>query len=314
MDYTNRNFVSPDEILDAFAGMKGKKFISFGYISSANLDKLPKLPPDDKKKKHPDFTVLRDYINNNSEQNYDIAGIVKFTVYNQQYYNVKEMDAAYNNYKLDANIIRGNHQPTELPLIGDKMNNTRQNVNYGYGLKIGNNGEPVMPLNIYHSTKRDPETNQKIGHYKRSEYYLIDSKGMIIGEAIKPELMNQIFAQYKKPKPPSKFSPKIQTLLDNIGGSDSGFTALKNANASEEEMTRYLQNINNLQMNYRDFKYSSIAFFVGTGVDGKFFYVNNKFSQQVDGIHLNEQVFVELAKKRYDKAVEELLKLEQESL
>lgn len=305
MNNNCRQITGPNELVDILSDMKGKRFISFGYITAINLKNLPKIKKINNKtnklQSYNNYKSLEPMINYYMKTNYDIAGIIKFVVYNQQFYNATEIHNDYFNYKDKANIIRDKYN---VPRIGNDVH-YKSTIDYGKGgNSVYNKSNPnkmghiYMPQNVYHGEKS-----------KRAEYYLIDTQGNIVGDALPASMINELFRVYPNNKNVHS-NPEVQKLLQQIGGYDSGYTALQKLNATDDKIIKYLTEINELKMNYKNFEYSSIIYMVGTCNKEKFYFINNQFIHEIDGIKINPQAFIELAKKRYQNSIQELQQLE----
>ena len=306
MEKKCRQITGPNELIDTLSQMSGKRFIAFGYITAINLENVPQIKKFNNKTKqlqsYTNYQILQPMINHYMNTDYQIGGIIKFVVYNQQFFNTKELHNDYINYKQQANNIRDQYK---LPRIGDDENHYKSMIDYGQGnVNVYNKSNPdkmghiYMPQNVYHGEKT-----------KRAEYYLIDTEGNIIGDALPSSMINRLFSAYPTRKKQHN-NPEVRKLLNQIGGYDSGYTALQKLNANDDKIIKYLTEINNLKMNYKNFEYSSIVYMVGTCNKEKFYFINNQFIHEIDGIKIHPQAFVELAKKRYNNSVQELQQLE----
>ena len=306
MEKQCRQITGPNELIDTLSQMSGKRFIAFGYITAINLENVPQIKKFNNKTKqlqsYTNYQILQPMINHYMNTNYQIGGIIKFVVYNQQFFNTKELHNDYINYKQQANNIRDQYN---VPRIGDDENHYKSMIDYGQGnVNVYNKSNPdkmghiYMPQNVYHGEKT-----------KRAEYYLIDTQGNIIGDALPASMINRLFSAYSTRKKQHN-NPEVRKLLNQIGGYDSGYTALQKLNAADDKIIKYLTEINNLKMNYKNFEYSSIVYMVGTCNKEKFYFINNQFIHEIDGIKINPQAFVELAKKRYNNSVQELQQIE----
>jgi hypothetical protein len=305
MNNNCRQITGPNELVDILSDMKGKRFISFGYITAIKLNNVPQVKKFNSKtnqlQSYTNYKTLQPMINYYMNTNYDIAGIIKFVVYNQQFHNATEIHNDYFNYKDKANIIRDKYN---VPRIGDDEH-YKSTIDYGKGgNSVYNKSNPdkmghiYMPQNVYHGEKT-----------KRAEYYLIDTQGNIIGDALPASMINRLFSAYPNNKNIHS-NPEVQKLLNQIGGYDSGYTALQKLNAADDKIIKYLTEINELKMNYKNFEYSSIVYMVGTCNKEKFYFINNQFIHEIDGFRINPQAFIELAKKRYQNSIQELQQLE----
>ena len=69
----------------------------------------------------------------------------------------------------------------------------------------------------------------------------------------------------------------------------------------EEKIKQFIEKINNLKFNYKNFESHSILYIVGTINGEKMIYLNDKLQRCVNDIDINPQDFLEIAKERYQK-------------
>ncbi len=297
---------TPDEFIDLMTNMPGNnKFVSIGYISGANLN-MPKYKKINPKTNRPNS--FDDYDEFGRQLGYEngVGGVIKFTRYLLNFNTAKEMGVAYGKYKDAANNIRKEYG---LEDIKDKGGYTEK-IEYGpNGLPIysGNNpekqGHMYTPQNIFSAVNQNDSNPLK---RRVSSYFIVGKDGNIIKECSKQEA-NDIFTRFGK-NSSSPYSPEVNSLLKSIGGSDSGLTALRKADADEETMKNYLSRIKELKFIYKTFEYSSVVYMVGTVEGEKFVYINESLTRKPSsvGVDVNPQTFVDMAKKKYEKTLNEL--------
>ena len=147
----------------------------------------------------------------------------------------------------------------------------------GIGVYGGDNeklqGHAYAPQNTY-------------GSKKKSYVYAIDSDGHIMAE---------LKLEQVKPYLKSK-------------GQVSGVAQLRKMGKEENDIQKYIEQINGLKFNYRNFEYNSIAYIVATVNGEKLIYINNNLNRVVDDVGIDKNDFLAIVKERYSKDLEELEK------
>jgi hypothetical protein len=266
-----RKLKSAEEAFDILDKIGNNKFVSIGYVTGVNMETpiKRKNPATNRMKGYPDWEGLAQATGTEGE----ISGLVKVTSYNLRYNTTTAISKKYSEYKSSVDDIRMKYG---LPPMGNKSyTNT---MDYGNGIKgyAGDNtdlqGHTYSDQNTYNCTKK-------------AFYYPIDANGHIIGKFNRNQVLNYI---------------------KNSSRSDSGVNALRKMNAEESTIDAYTKDIEALKMNYQRFEYSSILYVAAT-VDGqKIIYINDKLMRNVEGIDINPQDFIAIAKERYAESLQEI--------
>lgn len=253
---------SSEEFFDILDKVGNGKFVTIGYVTSANLD-VPTVsrrnPDTNRMKKYPDYSVF-------SDKN-DIGALVKISSYNMRYEHRSTVGKKYGEWKGKVNAIRGQFG---LEAMGDKSS-YKQGTTWspnGPELYKGNNDDlrshSYNPQNIY-------------GANINSRVYAVNGEGHIINELT-----------------PEQVKPYLKAKRE-----EGGVAALRKMGAEEEKIKDYISQIENLKFRYVNFESNSILWMAAT-VDGdKIVYINDKLQRAVDGIDINPEDFIKIAKERY---------------
>ena len=268
-----RRVATPDEIFDILDKIGNNKFVTIGYVTSANLN-IPQIkkknPLTNRMKNYPDWRSFSNEIGSDNE----VAGLVKLTSYNMRYVNRELLKNKYDKYVSDANDIRSQYGLEPMKV---KSNNYVDKMNFGSGVGVYGGDNENLQGHAYVS-------QNTYGSRIKSYVYAIDGEGHIMQE-LKPE--------------------QVQPYL-KAKGEVSGVSQLRKMNKEEEEIKQYIEKINGLKFNYRNFEFNSIAYIVAT-VDGeKIIYINNNLNRVVDDVDINKNDFLSIVKERYSKDLEEL--------
>ena len=77
-------------------------------------------------------------------------------------------------------------------------------------------------------------------------------------------------------------------------------------NAEQSTIDAFIKDVDSLKMTYQRFEYNSILYVAAT-VDGqKIIYINDKLMRNVEGIDINPQDFIKIAKERYAESLQEI--------
>ena len=260
-----------NEFFDLLDKIGDNKFVSVGYVTGANLD-VPKIkkvnPATNRIKGYDDYSSFQD------EGDDEIGALVKITSYNFRYRNRKSVARQYDRYKKDVDAIRGEFglEPT-----GTKQGYKERN-------EYGNNGVNTYSGNRDELQGHSYYEQNLFGARVNGVVYAVNTEGHIIKE-LSPE---QVQPYLKK---------KSEV---------SGVSALRKMGAEEEQVQSYIEKIGSLKMNYRQFEANSILWIAAT-VDGeKIVYINDNLARTVNDIDINPQDFIEIAKKRYAKELNNL--------
>ena len=260
-----------NEFFDLLDKIGDNKFVSVGYVTGANLD-VPKIkkvnPATNRMKGYDDYSSFQD------EGGDEIGALVKITSYNFRYRNRKSVAQQYDQYKKDVDAIRGEFglEPT-----GTKQGYKERN-------EYGNNGVNTYSGNRDELQGHSYYEQNLFGARVNGVVYAVNTEGHIIKE-LSPE---QVQPYLKK---------KSEV---------SGVSALRKMGAEEEQIQSFIEKIGSLKMNYRQFEANSILWVAAT-VDGeKIVYINDNLARTVNDIDINPQDFIEIAKKRYAKELNNL--------
>lgn len=263
------------EFFDILDDVKKTWWVTIGYVAGANLD-VPKVkrknPDSGRMKGYPDYTAFK-------KEGYDqeIGAMVSITSYNFQYFPTDIAKQKYVDYKKAANEIR---RDVGIPEIQDKENDYTQTINYGRGISAYGGANAEKMGHTY--------TNQNMYDAKISGVtYLVSTDGSIIrglsNDEVKPYL-------------------KAKREID-------GVAALRKINAKQEVIDDYITRIKNLKYKYKRFEASSILWMVATTETDheKILYFNDRLQRAVDGININPEDFLQIAKQRYVSSLNEML-------
>lgn len=262
-----RSVKNSNEFFDILDTIKGGAIVTIGYVSSANLN-VPivkrKNPLTNRMKGYNDYSVFKDEVEG------EIGALVKITSYNFNYRNRKSVrDEYYNRIKPETNAIR---QEFGLPEVGAKKS-YKQNIGYGNnGIEVYGGKNADLSDNSY-----APQNMFKPLHIS-SKVYAVDNTGHIV-----KELSQASVQPYLKSKE-----------ID-------GVSALRKMGADDEKIQSYIERIQDLKFSYKNFESHSILYIVATVNGEKIIYLNDNLTRCVDGIDINPQDFLAIAKERYKK-------------
>lgn len=270
-----RKVKSSNEFFDILDKIGNGKFVSIGYVTSANLN-VPtikkKNPLTNRMKGYPDYTVF------NGIDKRPIGALVKITLYNFQYMNRKLVSKKYGEYKQAANAIRNEYGIDDMKSRTSYKQKTSWSPN-APEIYVGNNEElrdhSYNPQNIY---------NANIS----STVYTIGLDGKILNDVPQEQIV-----PYLKKK-----------------GEISGVSALRKMGAEEDKIQEYIKKMTDLKFKYVNFESKSILWIAAT-VDGeKIIYINDDLQRAVDGIDIRPEDFREIARKRYKITLDMLGEME----
>ena len=259
-----RRVASSEEFFDILDRIGNGKFVTIGYVTSANLN-VPTIKrrnlETNRMKGYPDFSVF------GAEGENKIGALVKITSYNMRYLNRTTVGKKYGEYKDAANGIRGNFGLDPIANRESYKQRTSWSPN-GPELYKGQNTElqshSYNPQNIH-------------GVKPKGIVYAIDTEGHIIKalsqEQIKPYL-------------------KTKREID-------GVKKKKKMGTEEEKIQDYINQINNLKFKYINFESNSILWIAATINGEKIVYINNNLARAVDGINIRPEDFRAIARERY---------------
>ena len=261
---------TPNEFFDMMDQMGDNKFVTIGYVTSANLD-MPKVkrvnPSTNRMKSYDDYTVFGNDDN--------IGALVKITSYNMRYRTRSSVSKQYGEYKKSLDDIRASYglEPTKTnpDTYTGKQQFGAQGISLYKDQKEDLAGHAYYPQNTY-------------GARIKSVVYAVNDNGNIVKELTKDQIL-----PYLKAK-----------------GETSGVSALRKMGAEEEKIQEFIQKVAELHMNYRAFEANSILWIAATINGEKVVYINERLNRVVNDININPQDFIAIAKERYQKDLNQL--------
>lgn len=266
-----RKVKNPEEVFEILDNLPENKWVCVGYVSEANLS-IPKVkrrnPETNKMKGYEDYETFGREIGYEDE----IGALVKITSYNYRYNGVESFNKKYGEYKNGANDIRAKYG---LPPIADKENDYHQQMNYGNGVKTygGNNEEKRG--NFYLSFN-------SVGANVKSVVYIVNKEGNITKE-LTPEQAKQ-------------YIQKRNYGID-------GVSALRKMDADEEQIQKYIEEIQSLKFSYKNIIGNQILWIVGATNGQKIIYLNDSLSKVINDVNINKDDFIAKARERYAKEI-----------
>ena len=267
---------SPNEFFDIMDNIGDNKFVSIGYVTGANLD-IPKI-----KRRNPETGRQKsypDYSVFGSEN--EIGALVKVTSYNIRYRKRKAVSDQYKKYKEDANRIRTSFG---IPEIGSRES-------YSQTLSWGNNGPSIYSGEREELSGHSYNPQNIHGANISSAIYAVSNDGDILQEIPK----NQVVPFLKKRD------------ID-------GVSALRKIGADDATIQSYIDQIADLKFRYINFEASSILWIAATVNGEAILYINENLERIVDGISINKEDLVEIAKEKYKKALQSSTNVPQQQL
>ena len=305
---TVRQIKSQNEFIDIMTSMKGRKFITFGYVSGVELPHMPKKkvpnpeygtkPRARKEINAPDWEAL------GNEMGYGgaIGGIVKFTTYNCKYSNEEEYNDAYNTYRTKNDELRAKYG---LEPMGKASYNT-DTISYGAGVKQYNGDNEENKNHLY-------SDQNLFGSTKHSAYYKVDMDGNV---DTSKELSFADIQMYMR-QSADNINPEHRKMLMQVSanGSDSGYNQLVKLGAEDEKITSYLKELVALKMKSQRFIYDKVVFMVGCCNGEYFYYLNDQMNTVVKHLacDVNISSFMELATEKYKDSIVDLKGMSDES-
>ena len=265
-----RTTKSSNEFFDIMDDMGDNKFVTIGYVTSANLN-LPKVKryyaPTKRTRTYDDFSPL-------SEDGEEIGAIVKISSYNMRYRKRKVIGDQYDEFKKSSNVIRGEYG---LPPIADKENDYKEKRNFGGGVDVYNGNNDSLQGHSYNG--------QNVFNVKpKSTYYAVNTEGHIIKALTKEQIM-----------------PYLQAKKEV-----DGVSVLRKMGTDEERIKEYISRIKELKFQYRNFLSDSILWIAATVNGEKIVYINDNISKVVNEININKDDFIKIANERYQKDLQAL--------
>ena len=281
LDASNRQDVDTNDFFDMVTRMKGGTRASFGYVSAADLD-LPKIqkrnPDTNRMKNYPDWATFGKNIGEENE----ITGVIKLGMYTLNWRSPHNMAKHYNqNYVTPVNALRDKYgvehiQKREVPAI----------TTNDYGISAYNGSKEELNGHTY--SQQDLKTaNTK----KEIHYFLIGAEGNILKEVSFEQLK-----PYIKQKGPDGIRAFKQLVTDGKATEEEALQMFK----------EYAAELGKINVKYQQFIHERILYII-TSVNGeKKRFFNGKLASNIGDVQINPQEFINLAKKYYNIADEQV--------
>jgi hypothetical protein len=280
LDARNRTDLDINDFFDMISTMKGGARASFGYVSvvDLNIPTMEIINPKTKRKNNvKDWKTFSSQLGEENE----ISGVIKFGMYTLNWRSPESMTRHYNNnYVTPVNTLRDKYGVSH---IKKKEHNPIQKTDYGISIYQGDNEE--LKQNSYsQQDMKTPNTKKEI------HYYLIGADGSIMREASVEELK-----PYFKQK--------------GVDGIKAFKELVKNGSKTEEEMLQmfkeYGEEIKKINFDYRTFVHTSMVYVITSIKGEKKRFFNKRLTDAINGLNINPQEFINLAKKFYKVADEQ---------
>ena len=272
-----RERVNFDGIIDALSTAEGGTYLSLCYVSGANIGKtltgknidIDKFGDDiEKYQRHGTrgYNILKDFHQGGaSRKNTLPVGLIKRSVIKFHWQTEDKYGEAYGKYKDSANALL---EPYGVE-IGSREEKHDEKQNFGTGnVSVGATDNTRGKLYSH-------QNGATVDSWD-SSYYMID-KGKIYGGINK----NAIESLVKKSSP------------DGVG-------ALRKIGVQEEEIKKYIEQLKKLNFNVLKLMYDKILW-VSCTINGvKKFAINHYFTDKIDEVDINPNIFLKLANNRYD--------------
>lgn len=261
---------TPNEFIDLISSMSGRKFVTFGYVSGANLN-IPQHkvqnPKTGRMINGNDMSAFRDQLGVDQ----DIAGILKLSRYNLRFMNREDFTNAYAKFNKSFDELKVKYDYPE--------SNRKSNGNYTQKVKFGKG------VDVYKGDREDLQGKTYIkqditGARVKSTYYLMDPNGFIIRTYTKKEL-TQFLMDMSKPEP--------------------GVIAMRKLGRDEAKIQEYIKEFGKIKLIPKSFEYNQILYMVGTANKEKFLYINHNLINVVKDVEceIDTDQFVNIAKELY---------------
>lgn len=258
-----RRLATSEEFFDLCATIKSTLFVNICYMTYARLNKTKsEINPETKKKRNVvDYDDIRTTLGDNN-----LVGIITVTNYTKhQWVSADKLKVDYATFRDKSNEIRREFGIEPMK----KRKKPMSKMNYGNGVEVGNTK----------NTKGKTFVNQNTAKTRRKvRYFGVDINGNITREFSYREL---------------------SSFLQDPNRQISGVADLVKAARTEYEIARYIQKILDLGMEYTTFKGERVLYMVGSDAKGKFFYKNDKLSEEIEGIRVNPQQFLKFADEKF---------------
>ena len=263
-----RTVKDANELFGILSNIRNTAFVTFGYVTGANLDypTTKRINPETKRMKgFPDYDALGKEIS----CNVPVGAIIKLKSYNLPWFTSEHYAKSYAEHKAAVDATRKKYG---LAKTGTADSHTKT-VENGIEVYSGDNKDKEM--NSYMPKQNIAQANTV------TEYYAVDTDGNIMGQ-INVESFNNLFK-------------KSRTVLE------SSIYEFRKAGADESLAEEYVKDMAELNGKFATGKFetNSIAYIVAT-VDGeKITYVNPNVKRTVNGIDINGQNLAKLIVDKY---------------
>lgn len=267
-----RKLATPNEVFEILNTIGRNAFVCIGTANGANLE-LPKVkrknPLTNRMKSYDDFETFGKAVGYDGE----IGALVNITSYNFRFYPLEDINKQYSAYKQSANKIRADYGIDPIKDKGDA--DYRDKMEYGSG------------INVYGGGNKDKEGNFYVAFNSfnvkpKGMTYIVDSEGHITQELTKDQVR-----------------PFLKKNLDPYA-SISGVRALREIGKTEEEIKAYVEALQNLKFQYKNFVGDKILWIAATVNGQKLIYINSNFTLAVNDININKDDFLQKANERYE--------------
>lgn len=271
-----RNRTNFDDVLNDLSKLKGGVFLTVGYVTGNVVSKT--LQNKDvnqfgndidqyQEKGTPGYDMLRQWQQGGaSRKNGAPVAIMKYTETTYHWQTPGSYGEKYGAYKNSVNNL--------LKPYGAELGTRKKDPSAGGGLDNDTNDMPKVDNHIY----QNKATSSKVAE----EYFMVKD-GKIYGSLSKGAL--------------TSLMPKAYV---------DGVSSLKKLNVQEEEIKRFIEQVKNLK--YKPIplvpdKILWISYTIKTDTGRKIskFAINNNFTDNIDGVQINPNVFLKRANMRYDK-------------
>ena len=263
-----RTVKNANELFDILSNIRNTAFVTFGYITGANLEypMIKRINPETKRMKgFPDYDAL----GNEVSCNVPVGAIIKLKSYNLPWFTSERYAQSYAEHKAAVDATREKYG---LAKTGTADGHTKT-VENGVEVYRGDNKDKEM--NSYMPKQNIAQANTV------TTCYAVDTDGNIMGQ-IDVESFNKLFK-------------KSRTALE------SAISEFRKAGADESLAEEYVKDMAELNGKFATGKFetNSIAYIVAT-VDGEnITYVNPNVKRTVNGVDINGQSLAKLIVDKY---------------
>ena len=266
-----RTVKDANEMFGILSNIRNTAFVTFGYITGANLEypTIKRINPETKRMKgFPDYDALGKELS----YNVPVGAIIKLKSYNLPWFTSEHYANSYAEHKAAVDATREKYG---LAKTGSADGHTKT-------VEYGKNG-----IELYSGDNKDKEMNSYMPKQNIAQantvttYYAIDTDGNIMCP-INRESFNKLFK-------------KGRTALE------SAISEFQKAGADESRVEEYIKDMaeHNGKFATGKFETNSIVYIVAT-VDGeKITYINPNIKRAVNGVNVNGQDLTKLVRDKY---------------